>query len=184
VTVDAPPKAVLDFNPTVGMLVEGAAPDDPETDPWRVIMVFAPNFSGPPLHVHPHQEESYEVLAGTLDVFVDGRWRELHQGETLTVPPATPHTIRNLHPEEVRAVNVHAPALDFPRFMARLHELVHSGKVRSLPPRDLRSIMYLSMLFTAHHRTVVSVKPPQRVMRMLASVGRRLGYELPIIAPK
>ncbi len=158
-TVDAPPKAVLDFNPTVGMLVEGAAPDHPETDPWRVIMVFAPNFAGPPLHVHPHQEESYEVLAGTLDVFIDASWREVRAGETIRVPAATPHTIRNLHPEEMRAVNVHAPALDFPRYMARLHELVHSGKVRSLPPKD-------------------------PLMRILAFVGRRLGYELPTITSR
>jgi len=84
VTTAAPPKAVLDFNPTVGMLVEGVPPEDPETDPWRVIMVFAPNFAGPPLHVHPHQEESYEVLAGVLDVFVDGQWRELRAGESLS----------------------------------------------------------------------------------------------------
>jgi mannose-6-phosphate isomerase-like protein (cupin superfamily) len=183
VTIVAPPQAILDFNPTVGMLIEGTAPADPENDPWRVIMVLAPNFGGPPLHLHPHQEESYEVLAGTLDVFVDGDWRELRPGETLTVPAATPHTIRNLHSEELRAVNVHAPALDFPRYMARLHALVHSGSVRTLPPRDARSIIYLSMLFTAHARTLVSVKPPQRLMRILASVGRRLGYELPATAP-
>src|SRR5262249_13132597 len=103
---------------------------------------------------------------------------------TLTVPAATPHTIRNLHPEEVRAVNVHAPALDFPLFMAHLHELVHRGKVRSLPPRDPRSMIYLSMLFNAHGQSLASVKPPQRLMRLLASVGRRLGYELPVTAPR
>jgi mannose-6-phosphate isomerase-like protein (cupin superfamily) len=171
--------AVLDFNPTVGMLVEGSPPDEPETDPWRVTMVFGPGFAGPPLHVHPHQEESYEVLCGVLDVLMDGRWREFGPGERLTVPAGTVHTIRNSHAEPMRAINIHAPALGFPRYMAALHELVHTGKVRALPPKDPRSAIYLSMLFTAHDRTLVSVKPPQRVMRILAFAGRRLGYQLP-----
>src|SRR5690348_12328006 len=118
--------ALLDFNPTIGMVVEGAPPDDPNTDPWRVTISFAPGFAGPPLHIHPHQQESYEVLSGVLDVFIDGQWREVGPGERVTVPAGAPHTIRNLHREEMRALNVHAPALDFPDYMAALHELVHS----------------------------------------------------------
>jgi hypothetical protein len=36
------------------------------------------------------------------------------------------------------------------------------------------------MPFTAHERTLASIKPPQRLMRILAFVGRRLGYRLPV----
>jgi mannose-6-phosphate isomerase-like protein (cupin superfamily) len=178
-TTAAPTNALLDFNPTVGMVVEGTPPNDPDRNPWRVTMAFAPGFAGPPQHMHPHQEESYEVLSGVLDVFIDGQWRELGAGEYITVPAGAPHTIRNLHHEEMRAVNVHAPALDFPDYMAGLHDLVRSGKVRALPPKDPRSVIYLSMLFTAHERTLTSIKPPQRLIRILAFVGRRLGYRLP-----
>jgi len=170
---------MLDFNPTVGMVIEGAAPEDPDNDPWHVTMALAPKFAGPPLHVHPHQEESFEVLSGVLDVCIDGQWRELGADERITVPAGTPHTIRNLHDEEVRALNTHTPALEFPKYMAGLHELVRSGKVRALPPKDPRSVIYLSMLFNAHERTLASIKPPQRLMRILAFVGRRLGYHLP-----
>jgi hypothetical protein len=35
------------------------------------------------------------------------------------------------------------------------------------------------MLFDAHDRTLTSIKPSQRSMRMLAFVGRLLGYQLP-----
>jgi mannose-6-phosphate isomerase-like protein (cupin superfamily) len=178
-TTTAPSDAVLDFNPTVGMVVEGPPPDDPEMDPWQVTMVFAPGFAGPPVHIHARQEESYEVLSGVLDVFIDGQWRELGPGESVTVPAGAPHTIRNLHDAEMRALNEHAPALDFPRYMTGLHELVHTGKVRRLPPKDPKSVIYLSMLFTANERTLASVKPPQRLMRILAFIGKRLGYTLP-----
>lgn len=170
---------MLDFNPIVEMTIEGAPPEDPETEPWHVSMTLAPRFAGPPPHVHPHQEERFEVLSGTLDVLLDGEWRQVRAGERLTVPPGAPHTIRNLHPAELRALNVHDPALGFPAYMTALHELVHSGKVRALPPKDPKSVMYLSMLFTSHERTLVSVKPSQRLIRILASVGGALGYQLP-----
>src|SRR2546421_619713 len=45
-----------------------------------------PGMGGPPVHVHPTAEESYEVIEGALDVFVDGEWRTLRAGETATVP--------------------------------------------------------------------------------------------------
>jgi mannose-6-phosphate isomerase-like protein (cupin superfamily) len=178
-TAAASTHALLDFNPTVGMVVDGPPPRDPDSDPWRVTMIFAPGFAGPPLHVHPHQQESYDVQRGVLDVLIDGKWREVGPGERVTVPAGVPHTIRNAHGEEMRAINVHAPALDFPHYMAGLHQLVHSGKVRALPPKDPRSVIYLSMLFTAHERSLTSVKPPQWLMRILAFIGRRLGYRLP-----
>jgi mannose-6-phosphate isomerase-like protein (cupin superfamily) len=174
-----PTISVLDFNPLVGMVIEGTPPKDPEREPWQVTVTLAPGFAGPPLHVHPHQEESFEVLSGVLDVCIDGQWRELEPGERVTVPAGTPHTIRNLHSGELRARNVHAPALGFPGYMAGLHELVHSGKVRTLPPKDPRSAVYLAMLFAEHERTLASIKPPQRLMRILAFAGRTLGARLP-----
>jgi hypothetical protein len=70
-------------------------------------------------------------------------WRELGPGERISVPAGAPHTIRNMHHEKMRALNVHSPALDFPDYMAGLHELVHSGKVRALPLKDPRSVIYI-----------------------------------------
>lgn len=169
----------LDFNPTVGMIIDGAPPSDPSTEPWEVEAVFAPRTAGPPLHLHPEAEERFQVLSGILDVFVDGSWHELHPGESIRIAAGTPHTVRNGHAEAVFMHNAHDPALGFPAYMRRLHQLVMSGKVRSLPPRDPRSIIYLAMLFADDERTMIAVKPPQRILRTFARVGRRLGCKLP-----
>ena len=178
-TTTAKPTTVRDFNPTVGMIIDGAPPEQPETQPWAVECVFAAGFPGPPLHVHPHMHERFEVLSGVLDVCLAGKWRELQTGESITVPAGTPHTVRNPHEQDVRMRNIHDPALGFPNYMASLHQLVSSGKVRSLPPRDPRSAIHLAMLFAADERTMTSARPPQRIMRALAFIGRRLGYKLP-----
>ena len=113
-----------------------------------------------------------------LDVFAEGRWRQLRAGESVTVPPGAPHTLKNTHDEETRAITVVRPALSFHDFMSTFCDLATSGKIRSLPPKDLSSLLYVSMLFVSYEETIVSVKPPAFVLKLLAFVGRRLGYGL------
>jgi mannose-6-phosphate isomerase-like protein (cupin superfamily) len=169
----------LDFGPA-GMKWEVTrSTADTRGELFEAVNVIAPGFTGPPVHIHPTAEESYAVESGTLDVFVDGAWRELRAGESVTVPAGKPHTLRNPHAGEVRLLNVHKPALDFERFFRRLHALLVSGKVKGLPPRDLRSVMHLSMLFVEHKQEIVSVKPPRAVMGLMAFLGRLLGFKLP-----
>lgn len=130
----------------------------------------------PPRHVHPHAEERYHVLSGILEVNVDGEWQEVHAGETHAVPPGTPHTFRNKVPVEL--INIHEPALEFERFFRRFNRLVREQAVQ-LPPRSFKSFVLLGMLFSEHEQEVVSVRPPQVAMRLLARFGRLMGYQLP-----
>lgn len=169
---------VLDFGP-VGMCWEiTRSTADTGGELFEAVNVLAPDFAGPPLHIHPAAEEGYAVVSGTLDVCVGGPWRKLSAGESATVPAGTPHTLRNGSGEEVRLVNVHKPALGFEQFFRRLHALACSCEV-SLPPRGPRSAILLSMLFSEHPQEVVSVKPSRRVMKALALAGKVLGYKLP-----
>src|SRR5918996_4902039 len=48
--------------------------------------VLPPGCVSPPPHVHPRQVEEYEVLEGSLDVTVDGRWQTLRPGKSASVP--------------------------------------------------------------------------------------------------
>ena len=130
----------------------------------------------PPLHIHPHAEESYEVLSGVLEVNVEGEWEQLTAGERHSVPAGTAHTFRNKEPVEVK--NVHKPALEYERFFRRFHQLVTEQGV-ILPPKNFKSAVLMGMLFSDHEQELTSVKPPQVVMRTLAVLGKLLGYRLP-----
>ena len=145
---------------------------------FEAINVIVTGFAGPPLHIHPHAEESYHVLEGTLDVCVGGEWRQLGPGDLATVPAGTAHTLKNSHPVEVRMRNVHKPALGFERFFRRMHALVAAGKL-TLPPKNFGSLIRISMLFVEHENEIKSVKPPHAMMRVLAFIGSFLGYKLP-----
>lgn len=145
---------------------------------FEAINVLTPEFAGPPLHAHPHAEESYTVTEGDLDVCIAGTWHKVRSGETVTVPAGTAHTLRNASAAEIRLVNRHAPALDFERFFRRLHAMSSAGEV-TLPPRGFGSLVRICMLFDDHKLEIVSVKPPRAAMCVLALVGRSLGYKLP-----
>lgn len=169
---------VLDFAP-IGMWWEiTKSTADTRGELFEAINVLDPIFAGPPLHTHPTAEESYAVMSGTLDVCVGGKWRKLTAGESVNVPAGTPHTLKNESGAVVRLINVHKPALDFERFFRRLHALVCSRGV-NLPPKDLRSAILVSMLFSEHPQEVFSVKPSRRVIKALALIGRLLGFNLP-----
>jgi quercetin dioxygenase-like cupin family protein len=169
---------ILDFAP-IGMWWEVTrSTADTGGEAFEAVNVLAPGFGGPPLHLHPAAEESYEVVSGTLDVCVDRQWRRLGPGESATVAAGTPHTLKNASGAEVRLVNVHRPALGFERFFRRLHALVCSAGVK-LPPKDLRSAILVSMLFSEHPQEVISVEPSRRLMRVLSVVGKLARYKLP-----
>ena len=168
----------LDFHPGMGMRWEiTRSTEDTAGDLFEATNWVDPHMPGPPVHVHPAAEESYEVLAGALDVCVDGEWRTVRAGETATVPAGVPHTLRN-GAEPVRIVNIHRPAQQFESFFREMHSLIQRGKIKRLPPKEPRSAIYAAMLFTKYPSEIRTTKPPNWVFKSLAFVGRVLRFKL------
>ena len=112
---------------------------------------------GPPVHVHPTAEESYAVIEGALEVFMNGEWSPVRAGEKATAPPGVPHSVRNASDEPARVENVH---------------------IRRLPPKDPRSAIYAAMLFGNYPDEIRATKPPNGVFKALAFVGRAFRFKL------
>lgn len=151
-----------------------------ETDTrFETMFWMGATMAEPPLHVHPKAKESYKVLEGSMRVNVDGDWRTLRAGEDVTVPAGVPHTL-GPDPdsnEGATLINVHDPALGFESFFREFHRLSSTG-IATFPPTNPRSMLHVAMLFNAHREELKSVRPPQRVLDVLAFVGRRVGYEI------
>jgi mannose-6-phosphate isomerase-like protein (cupin superfamily) len=169
----------LDFHPGMEMrweITRGGA--DTAGELFEATNWLDPEMPGPPVHVHPTADDSFEVIEGALDVCIDGEWRTLRAGESATAPAGVPHTLRNATREPVRVVNVHRPALQFESFFREMHALIAEGKIKHLPPKEPRSAIYAAMLFGKYPNEIRVVKPPNGVFRALAAVGRALGFEL------
>lgn len=143
----------------------------------RIVVEFEnePDDIGPPYHCHPHQQEEYEVLEGELTLKVDGKEHLLRSGETLLVPPGTPHCFWNASQQRVRFTSEHQPALGWERFITTIYDLDYDGKCNdNALPRPLQ------LFTTIAHRSGEEylVGPPRFAQKLLAATLGWLGQLL------
>lgn len=71
-----------------------------------------------PEHLHPSQEESFEVVSGEYELVIDGEARLLRAGDSAVVPAGTPHTGSSADGALLRIT--FTPALRWEQFVGRL----------------------------------------------------------------
>ena len=139
----------------------------------EMIFHLPPGCVPPPPHLHSGLVEEYEVLEGSFDVMVDGRWRTLSPGASASVPRGALHTFRNRSGGEVRVRNWHRPAVRFEEFIERVSASLRSAGVKS--KRDPRVFMCLSRVMLEYDDTLVPGRARDRIpMQALARLGRLL----------
>lgn len=69
-----------------------------------------PQGTASPLHVHPNDDESFVVLEGQVEYFLDGERVLAGAGDALHIPRGVPHAFRVLSPEGARILGIGTPA--------------------------------------------------------------------------
>jgi mannose-6-phosphate isomerase-like protein (cupin superfamily) len=170
----------IDFHPAMGMRWEIThSSEETSGEMFRCMNWLDVRMPGPPPHVHPGQEESFEVFEGTLDVFIEGKWTQLRAGETASVPPGVPHTLRNATDETVKVATAIKPAGTSEAFFRDMIRLIDEGKVKRLPPKEPRSAIYAAMLFAGYPDWIRVTGAPGLVFATLARIGKVLRFTIP-----
>lgn len=126
-------------------------------------------------HLHPHQEERFEVIAGLMSGHVDGREQTLGAGDTSVAAPGVPHAWRNAGDGEAHLRVQFRPALDTEDLFATVFALGAQGRTDrcGVPVFPLR----LALLAAFPRELRPSAMPAvvhRVVVRGLAAYGRRL----------
>src|SRR5262252_8075771 len=129
-------------------------------------------------HVHPNQEERFEILGGEVGFKVGREKTVAGPGQRLVVPAGTPHKFWNAGDEVAHFVCEVRPALQFESLLETMFALAADGKTnRKGMPNPLR----LAVIANAHFDTVRLPFPPALVQRfglaLGAPLGRVFGYE-------
>ena len=140
-------------------------------------LTLAPDGRVPGAHVHPEQEESFEVLEGTMKFRLGMRTIVAEAGETVVVPAGRVHKFTNGGDGVARARVQVTPALDMEHLLETTAELAHEGKVmRSGMPKPL----HLALFVGRFRREVRAPFPPAPLVRALmaplAAIARLRGH--------
>ncbi len=97
--------------------------------------VNPPSDEREPLHVHPIQESGAEIIAGSLVFEVDGTRTTLGPGDSISIPPDTPHRFWNEGVQDARASQYFRPALQTAAFFETLFALAAADELdaRGMP---------------------------------------------------
>jgi quercetin dioxygenase-like cupin family protein len=132
-------------------------------------------------HIHPKQDEHFEVLAGTAVFQVEGRELTLSAGETVDVPAGTRHTFANAGDDEMRVLVEFRPALDCTDLFYELYfGAAQEGRVNA---KALPGLLDLAIGWPLVSDHAILPKPPAWVQHLiflaLRPIARIAGRKLP-----
>jgi quercetin dioxygenase-like cupin family protein len=145
----------------------------------QVDWIGEPGWTTGPDHVHPLQEERFEVLSGKLGLRVEGVEHILGEGEVIVAPAGSAHAAWNASSDdEVHALIDFRPALRTETAFETLAALARDGKTnRAGAPRNP---LLLALVLRHFEDEIYFVRPPLYIQRVifgaLARVARLLGY--------
>jgi mannose-6-phosphate isomerase-like protein (cupin superfamily) len=132
----------------------------------------------PTEHVHPHQEERWKVLSGGLAVAIGKSEDILTKGDTVALPPGVPHRIWNPINEPSRVILEFHPALEAQPLTETLYVLAQIGDTNEKGHLKLLQFAVTQAAHPDHlYLTAIPVNVQKALVRLLAPIGRRVGYE-------
>jgi quercetin dioxygenase-like cupin family protein len=144
----------------------------------QVDWIGEPSWTTGPDHIHPRQEERFEVLSGRLGLRADGIERVHGAGDVIVVSAGSPHAAWNAGDDEVHVLVDFRPALRTETAFETLAGLARDGKTTraGVPKNPLQ----LALILREFEKEIYFVRPPLAIQRVilgaLAFVGRLLGY--------
>ena len=147
---------------------------------FRMELTIAPRGEVAGAHIHPQQEQTFEVCSGRLACRVEGREHLLTAGQVLVLPPGRRHTQGNPFSEPVVAIETYRPAKRIHEFFVAFFSLGRLGLTDAKgAPRPLYAAALLD-----EYKDTIAVAPlfDRLLLRALAPIARALGYQRRIAA--
>lgn len=129
-----------------------------------------------PLHLHLKCEERFETVEGMLSVYLDGSEQVLEVGQSVTIPPGTPHTFRNAGQAELRFITDVRPPGDLQTYWETVFGLAADGKVDDKGMPNLLQLAVVAPLADSYDPRMPTAVT-KGLVAILGAIGRLLGYK-------
>lgn len=110
-----------------------------------------PKVQGPPPHTHQSYNESFMVIDGEVQFFIDGEIKTLRVGEVMDIPPHTLHTFENASNKPSKLINIHSPK-GFKGFFEEvgISDEETDAQMKSVAPEMVQKVIQSAPKFDMH----------------------------------
>lgn len=155
--------------------IETAA--DTQGERLRFDFEIAPLGHVPVAHIHPSQDETFEVKRGSIWVKIADQEQVLRPGDTVIIPKGVAHEWKNPSDSERAEMTVtFRPALKTETFFEQFCGLANDGKTKADG-----SPSFLQIMAMANEYEIYIAGPPVPIQKamgfVLGGVGRLLGHK-------
>jgi quercetin dioxygenase-like cupin family protein len=129
-------------------------------------------------HMHPTQEETLTGVSGTLVQVVDGKPHPIGPGDSVTIPPRTPHNY-DVAAEDSKLLVTVKPALELDRFFRAFLGLSRDEKLTIPEDGTPKPLLTFAALMYRYRREMAAPRIPLWLQRpglgALTLLARLLG---------
>jgi mannose-6-phosphate isomerase-like protein (cupin superfamily) len=142
---------------------------------FRFRELALPSTYGPALHVHPFQEERFEVIRGSVEFVMGSQKITCHSGESVVVPAGTAHTFKNAGDGESEMFGEYRPGL--PEHSRRFFEVYFAlARAGLTDAKGLPSIWQIAVEMPTMSDHVRLASPPWAVQRVVLGLLRPIAW--------
>ncbi|RYU89623.1 cupin domain-containing protein [Mucilaginibacter terrigena] len=127
----------------------------------------------PAPHYHPIQEEFFKVIAGEVNVRINGNVKVLQAGDELHIPANTVHCMWNTHTGKTVVNWIVKPALQTEYFLETAYGLAADGQINK---KGMPSVLQSAVMMRTFSNTFRLAKPPYIVQKILFGLLSPFAY--------
>jgi mannose-6-phosphate isomerase-like protein (cupin superfamily) len=130
-----------------------------------------------PEHIHPLQENKFEIISGSCTFNIEGKERLAKAGEVVTIPPKVRHHFWNSGEVDAHYIQEFRPALKIADFFDTFFALSRDGKLNE---KGIPNFFHASLIILRHKNEIRVTNPPWAIQYLtyilLAPIGRLMGF--------
>ena len=136
-----------------------------------------PTLEREPEHIHPLQENIFEIISGNFIFRLNGKEQVVGAGQSINIPANVPHNFWNSGDIDAHYLQEFRPALKIDRFFETFFSLARDGKLNK---NGIPNFFHVSIIGLAHKDEIRLTKPPwilqNIIYKILSPFGKLMGY--------
>jgi quercetin dioxygenase-like cupin family protein len=143
----------------------------------QIDCVSPPSTAKEPQHIHPSQENKFEIISGTCTFSINGTEKIARQGDIIIIPPKVRHHFWNSEDTNAHYIQEFRPALKIDEFFDTFFALSRDGKLNE---KGIPNFFHASLIMLKHKNEIRVTSPPWPLQLLtywtLAPIGLLMGY--------